>query len=79
MEEKTQSFMMGPRWKFVTVHRQEFSGQKILHGPGAAEAGQKLRERKRIERNNFLLFQIIYAKIRTTESKIAAIRVLHSR
>lgn len=70
---------MGLRWRFVTVHRREFSGQKILHGPGAAEAGQKLRERKRIERNNFLLFQIIYAKIRTTESKIAAIRVLHSR
>jgi len=34
---------MGLRWKFVTVHRQKFSGQKILHGPGAVEAGQKLR------------------------------------
>ena len=43
MEEKTQSFVMGLRWKFVTVHRREFSAQKILHGPGAAEAGQKLR------------------------------------
>ena len=23
---------MGLRWKFVTVHRREFSEQKILHG-----------------------------------------------
>ena len=36
-------------------------------------------ERKRIERNNFLLFQIIYDKMSTTESKIAAVRVPHSR
>ena len=42
-----------------------------------AEAGQKLRERKRIERNNFLLFQIIYDKMRTTESKNVPVCAWH--
>ncbi|CBL42406.1 hypothetical protein CK3_29140 [butyrate-producing bacterium SS3/4] len=34
-------------------------------------------ERKRIERNNFLLFQIIYDKMRTTESKNVPVCAWH--
>ena len=69
---------MGLRWKFVTVHRQEFSGQKFCMVLGRQKLVRSLgneRESKEI----IFAFQIIYAKIRTTESKIAAVRVLHSR
>ena len=38
---------MGLRWKFVTVHRQEFSGLKILHDPRAAEAWGMKENRKK--------------------------------
>ena len=48
---------MGLRWKFVTVHRREFSGQKILHGPGAAEAGQKLRDERESKEIIFCFFR----------------------
>ena len=65
-----QKFLNG---KFRVIQWQ----QLIRHERQHARAGPIKNEK--IERNNFLHFQIIYDKIGTTESKIAAARILCGR
>ena len=48
---------MGLRWKFVTVHRREFSGQKILHGPGEQKLVRSLGDERESKEIIFCIFR----------------------